>query len=253
MTVPVALSIAGSDPSGGAGIQADLGTFAAFGVRGATVVTALTAQNTEAVREIAAVEAGFVLRQLDAVLDELDVRAAKTGMLHRAEIVAALAERLLTRPVPHLVVDPVMVATSGAVLLDAAGVATLRDRLLPLATLVTPNLREAETLTGQPVADVAGMRAAARALVELGARAALVTGGHLEGDPVDVLFDGRTLTELGGRRVPVGRTHGTGCALSAAITAGLAHGRALGEAIEGAKRWLVHTLETGQKCGPASG
>jgi hydroxymethylpyrimidine/phosphomethylpyrimidine kinase len=242
VTVPVALSIAGSDPSGGAGIQADLATFAAFGVRGATVVTALTAQNTQGVSAIEAVSADFVVRQLDAVVDDLDVRAAKTGMLHRAAVVEALTERLRRRPLPFLVIDPVMVATTGAVLLEPAAVAVLRERLLPLATLVTPNLREAEVLTGRPVTDVAGMRAAARALVALGARAALVTGGHLAGDPVDVLWDGETLRELAGRRVRVERTHGTGCALSAAITAGLAHGRPLAEAVVAAKRWLADAL-----------
>jgi hydroxymethylpyrimidine/phosphomethylpyrimidine kinase len=249
VTVPVALSIAGSDPSGGAGIQADLATFAAFAVRGATVVTALTAQNTSGVRGIAAVAPEFVVLQLDAVLDDLDVRAAKTGMLHRAVVVEALAGRLRTRPLPHLVVDPVMVATSGDVLLEPAAVVLLRERLIPLATLVTPNLREAETLTGERVTDVAGMRAAARALVALGARAALVTGGHLSGDPVDVLYDGRTFQEFGGRRVPIGRTHGTGCALSAAVTAGLALGQPLDEAVEAAKRWMTRALETAPAVG----
>jgi hydroxymethylpyrimidine/phosphomethylpyrimidine kinase len=242
VTVPVALSIAGSDPSGGAGIQADLGTFAAFGVRGATVITALTAQNTAGVRDVAAVDAAFVVRQLDAVLDDLDVRAAKTGMLHRAEVVTAIAERLAARPLPALVIDPVVVATSGATLLEPAAVDLLRDRLLPLATLVTPNLREAAALTGRAVTDRAGMAAAARALVALGARAALVTGGHLAGEPVDVLCDGSTVREIPGRRVPVGATHGTGCALSAAVTAGLAQGRPLEEAIADAKRWLTRAL-----------
>ena len=249
MTVPVALSVAGSDPSGGAGIQADLATFAAFGVRGATVITALTAQNTTGVRGIAAVAPEFVVQQLDAVLDDLDVRAAKTGMLHRAAIVEALADRLRTRPVPHLVVDPVMFATSGDVLLEPAAVALVRDRLVPLATLVTPNLREAEALTGQPVSDLAGMRAAARALVALGARAALVTGGHLATDPVDVLYDGRTFRELAAPRVPVPRTHGTGCALSAAVTAGLALGQPLDEAVTAAKRWITRALATAPAIG----
>jgi hydroxymethylpyrimidine/phosphomethylpyrimidine kinase len=249
VTVPVALSIAGSDPSGGAGIQADLATFAAFGVRGATVVTALTAQNTEGVRAVAGVDPAFVVQQLDAVLDDLDVRAAKTGMLHRAAVVDVLVDRLRARRPPHLVVDPVVAATSGTALLDPAGVAALRDRLLPLASLVTPNLHEAETLTGRPVRDVAAMRDAARALVALGAGAALVTGGHLAGDPVDVLYDGSAFRELAAPRVGVGRTHGTGCALSAAVTAGLALGRPLGEAVAAAKRWVTRALETAPAIG----
>src|ERR1051326_2470384 len=152
--LPVALTIAGSYPSGGAGIQADLATFGAFGVHGASVVTALTAQNTRGVHGVTPVAPEFVRAQLDAVLDDLTVAAAKTGMLYGAENVRVVAERLGARPLPHLVVDPVMVSTSGDVLLDPAGMASLRDRLLPLATLVTPNLQEAEVLTGRPIRGV---------------------------------------------------------------------------------------------------
>jgi hydroxymethylpyrimidine/phosphomethylpyrimidine kinase len=238
----VALTIAGSDSSGGAGIQADLKTFAAFDVHGASVVTALTAQSTQAVRAVAAVAADFVGAQLDAVLDDLDVAAAKTGMLDRVEVVATVADRLRRRPVPHLVVDPVLVASTGATLLAPAGVDALRTLLLPLATLVTPNLREAETLTGRPVRDVAGMRDAARALVDAGARAALVTGGHLPGDPIDVLHDGRALHELPGVRHPGPSPHGTGCALSAAITARLARGDGLIAAVRTAKAWVADAI-----------
>ncbi len=165
ITGPVALTIAGSDPSGGAGIQADLRTFAAFGVHGASVLTALTAQDTRGVRAIAEVAPAFVAQQLDAVLDDLEVRAAKTGMLHRAPVIDAVVALLRARPLPHLVVDPVMVATSGDPLLEPEGIAALRARLLPLATLVTPNLHEAEVLTGHAVTTVAEMREAARELV----------------------------------------------------------------------------------------
>ena len=240
---PVALTIAGSDPSGGAGIQADLRTFAAFGVYGASVVTALTAQDTRRVRAIAEVTPAFVAEQLDAVLDDLEVRAAKTGMLHRAPVIDAVVARLRARPLPHLVVDPVMVATSGDPLLEPAGIAALRERLLPLATLVTPNLREAEVLTGRAVTTVAEMREAARALVALGARAALVKGGHLAGDAVDVLYDGRGFRELGAPRREGRRLHGTGCVLSAAITAGLARGNDLAEAVAEAKRHVTRAIE----------
>ena len=240
---PVALTIAGSDPSGGAGIQADLRTFAAFGVHGASVVTALTAQDTRRVRAIAEVAPAFVAQQLDAVLDDLEVRAAKTGMLHRARVIDAVVARLRARPLPHLVVDPVMVATSGDPLLEPEGIAALRERLLPLATLVTPNLREAEVLTGRAVTTVAEMREAARALVALGARAALVKGGHLAGDAVDVLYDGRGFRELGAPRREGRRLHGTGCVLSAAITASLARGNDLAEAVAEAKRHVTRAIE----------
>ena len=247
--LPVALTIAGSDPSGGAGIQADLATFGAFGVHGASVVTALTAQNTRGVHGVTPVAPEFVRAQLDAVLDDLTVAAAKTGMLYGAENVRVVAELLGARPLPHLVVDPVMVSTSGDVLLDPAGMASLRDRLLPLATLVTPNLHEAEVLTGRPVRQLADMREAARALVGLGARAALVTGGHLPGDAIDVLHDGHGLHELAASRVPASGVHGTGCALSAAITAELALGCAPADAIATAKRFVTGAIARARPVG----
>ena len=251
--MPVALTIAGSDSSGGAGLQADLLTFATFGVDGASVVTAVTAQNTTGVRAIEPVAPDVVAAQLDAVLDDLDVRAAKTGMLHRAAVVEVVAARLRARPVPALVVDPVSVSTSGALLLEPAALDVLRRSLLPLATLVTPNLHEAEALTGRPVPDVAAMHEAAHALVGLGARAALVTGGHLPGDAVDVLYDGTTVRELPAARIATRHTHGTGCALSAAITACLARGDALVAAVETAKRHVAQALATAPGLGRGAG
>ena len=239
--MPIALTIAGSDSSGGAGLQADLKTFAAFRVYGTSVVTALTAQSTRAVEAVADVDAGFVGRQLDAVFGDLSVDAAKTWMLARAAVIEVVAERLAARRVP-LVIDPVLVATSGHVLLEPEAVATLRRVLLPLATLVTPNLHEAEVLSGRRVADVAGMRDAARALVDLGARAAVVTGGHLPGAPVDVLCEGGVVHELSGERVGTGSRHGTGCTFSAAVTACLAHGDGVATAIDTAKRWVAAVL-----------
>jgi hydroxymethylpyrimidine/phosphomethylpyrimidine kinase len=249
VSVPVALSIAGSDPSGGAGIQADLKTFTVFGVYGLAVVTALTTQDTRGVHAIADVEAGVVARQLEAILDDLPVAAAKTGMLLRSAVVEAVAGGLKARPVPALVVDPVISATSGTRLLDPDAVTTLRHRLLPLAALVTPNLHEAAVLTGRRVQSVTDMRDAARALVDLGPRAALVTGGHLAGDAVDVLHDGHTLHELSAPRVPGPPPHGTGCALSAAITAGLARGHSLETAVAAAKRWIGHAIAGAQTLG----
>jgi hydroxymethylpyrimidine/phosphomethylpyrimidine kinase len=239
---PVVLTIAGSDPSGGAGLQADLKTFAAHGVYGASVVTALTAQDTRGVRALLEVDPAFVAAQLDAVRDDLDVAAGKTGMLLRPDVIETVAARLRARPLPHLVVDPVMIATSGDPLIEPVAAARLRDLLLPLATLVTPNLHEAAALTGRPVASQAQMRDAARALLDLGARAALVKGGHLEGAPIDVLHDGRALHELPGARVPGGPTHGTGCTLSAAIAARLARGEELVAAATAAKRWVARAI-----------
>jgi len=253
MTVPVGLTIAGSDSGGGAGIQADLKTFAAFGVYGASVLTALTAQNTCGVRAIADVDPDFVAQQIDAVLEDLDVRAAKTGMLWRSAVIAVVADRLRAHPLPHLVVDPVSVATSGNVLLEPAAVAWLRERLLPLATLVTPNLREAEVLTGRPVTCPDEMRDAARALVDLGARAALVKGGHLAGDALDLFYDGRSFRELSAPRIRTRSTHGTGCTLSAAVAAGLARGEGLEAAVAAAKRYVTRAIETAPQIGHGTG
>ncbi len=240
--VPIALTIAGSDSSGGAGIQADLKTFTAFAVYGASVITALTAQSTRGVDAVADVEPAFVARQLDAVLGDLAVAAAKTGMLWRTAVVEVIVERLRAHPLPALVVDPVMASSSGAELLEPAALTTLRARLLPLAALVTPNLHEAEVLTGRRVTDLSGMRDAARALVDLGARAALVTGVHLGGDPVDVLWDGRDDHEFPAARLGPESRHGTGCTLSAAVTAGLARGDDLVTAVAAAKRYVTRAI-----------
>ena len=238
---PVVLTIAGSDPSGGAGLQADLKTFATLGAYGAAVVTALTAQNTRGVQAIEPVTPAFVVRQLDSVLADLDVRAIKTGMLGRADVVEALAERLAGVPIP-IVVDPVLVATAGQPLTEAAALEPIRRRLLPCAALVTPNLAEAAALTGRAVSSPAEMRVAAQALVDLGARAALVKGGHLEDVALDVLHDGTAVHELAARRVP-GVFHGAGCTLSAAIAVGLAQGATLHAAVSEAKRYVMRTLE----------
>jgi hydroxymethylpyrimidine/phosphomethylpyrimidine kinase len=242
VTAPVALSIAGSDPSGGAGIQADLKTFAAFGVYGAAVIAALTAQSARVVSAVTAVDAGFVARQLEAVLEALPLATVKTGMLYRADVVAVVAGILNARRVGTLVVDPVLRATSGASLIEADAIPVLRERLLPLATLVTPNTDEAAALTRRPVHSVDDMAVAARALVDLGARSALVTGGHLPGDAVDVLCDADGVRDYRAARIGGGSPHGTGCALSAAIAAGLARGRALRDAVADAKDWLGRAI-----------
>jgi hydroxymethylpyrimidine/phosphomethylpyrimidine kinase len=241
VSVPIALTVAGSDPSGGAGIQADLKTFAAFDVYGAAVLTCATAQNTTRVFATGELPVELVAAQLDAVLDDLAVGALKTGMLGRAAIVEVVAARLATRAIP-VVVDPVMVATSGDALLTPDGVAALRARLLPLARLVTPNLDEAAVLGGRPVRTLAEMRDAARAIAALGPRAVLVKGGHLAGAACDVLLDGDDLHDLAAERVDVGPLHGSGCTLSAAICAGLARGDALVDAVTIAKRFVHEAI-----------
>jgi hydroxymethylpyrimidine/phosphomethylpyrimidine kinase len=249
----VALTIAGSDSSGGAGIQADLKTFTAFGVFGASAITALTAQNTVGVRSVADLEPGFVAAQIDAVMDDLPVAAAKTGMLSSAEIIDAVAQRVRERQIPNLVVDPVMVAASGDLLLAPSAVAAMREHMFPLAVLVTPNLSETEILLGrEKVANLDAMRKAARDLVHLGARAALITGGALEGaEAVDILFDGREIHQFTGpRRGP--RAHGAGCTLSAAIAACLARGDSMVDAIGAAKSYVSRAIEQSPPFGHGS-
>ena len=253
---PIALTIAGSDSSGGAGIQADLKTFSAFGVYGASVITALTAQNTRGVQGVETVSAAFVALQMDSVLSDLDVGAIKTGMLANAEIVTAVAGVLgdgWSRP---LVVDPVMVATSGDVLLAPAAVGALKHRLLPLATLVTPNLAEAAILLGGAEAkSEAEAVAQAKALREAGCRAVLLKGGHGPGDTaVDILVDDAGGVERFARpRIATPHSHGTGCSLSAAIAALLAGGASLKGAVDRAKDFVWHGLQHGLALGVGHG
>ncbi|HSR57090.1 MAG TPA: bifunctional hydroxymethylpyrimidine kinase/phosphomethylpyrimidine kinase [Candidatus Binataceae bacterium] len=249
---PVALTIAGSDSSGGAGIQADLKTFAAFGVFGTSVITALTAQNTVGVRAIANLEPEFIAAQIDAVADDMPIAAAKTGMLSRAAVVEAVAVGIRAHRIANLVVDPVMVAASGDVLLERDAIAMLRRELFPFATVITPNLQEAELLCGGSIRTVESMREAARKLVSLGVRAALVTGGALEGDAVDVLYDGAELRDFREKRVPIGRAHGAGCTLSAAIAAALARGLGLIDAITLAKKFVTRAMATAPALGKGS-
>ena len=253
--VPIALTIAGSDSSGGAGIQADLKTFTAFGVYGASVITALTAQNTRGVHGVEEVSPGFVAAQMDAVLGDLDVRAIKTGMLASADIVNVVASKLKRgAPIP-LVVDPVMIATSGDALIAPDAVETVRRVLVPLATLITPNLPEAACLleTAGASSD-AEIVAQAEALHALGCRAVLIKGGHGVGDTaVDYLYDGRQLQRFALPRVDTRHTHGTGCTLSAAIAALLARGASLDEAVERAKSFVWQGLQAGRGLGVGHG
>jgi len=253
--VRVALTIAGSDSGGGAGIQADLRTFAAHGLHGASAITAVTAQNTVSVVDYVALEPRMVVAQIDAVASDMTVSAVKTGMLANRLIVEAVAEVLARRRLPHLVVDPVMVAKSGDRLLDAGAEAEAAylERLFPLAEIVTPNLAEAEALLRRRVRSVEEMGRAARDLRALGPRAVLVKGGHLDGDPVDVFFDGERMEELPGPRIATRHTHGTGCTLSAAIAARLALDEDLREAVRGAKAYLTEALRGAYALGRGAG
>jgi hydroxymethylpyrimidine/phosphomethylpyrimidine kinase len=250
----VALTIAGSDSGGGAGLQADLRTFAAHGLHGASAVTAVTAQNSVAVVDFVALEPRMVVAQIEAVVSDMPVAAVKTGMLATAGIVAAVAEAAARLRLPHLVVDPVMVAKSGARLLEPAAEAAYRERLLPLAEVLTPNLPEAEALLGRPVRTLADMREAARALhLRFGPRAVVVKGGHLEGEAVDVFWDGERLAELTAPRIDTPHTHGTGCTYSAAIAARLALGEELLEAVRGAKAYLTEAIRGAYAAGRGHG
>ena len=242
--VPIAVSIAGSDSSGGAGIQADIKTFSALGTYGASVITALTAQNTLGVSAIHEVPAGFVTQEIDAVYSDLDVAATKIGMLSKTEVVEAVAEGLRRWQARNVVLDPVMIASAGRRLLAPDAVEALRVGLLPLTHLVTPNLPEAAALTGgAPAGGEAEMARQGEALLRLGARAVLVKGGHSGGETsVDILVDAQGVTRFSAPRIATRNTHGTGCTLSAAIAACLAKGADLREAVAMAKRYLTAAL-----------
>ena len=248
-----ALTIAGSDSGGGAGIQADLKTFAAHGVFGMSAITAVTAQNTLTVTASLALEPELVAAQIDAVALDLPVHAVKVGMLATAAIVEAVAAALVRHHLGPVVLDPVMVAKGGARLLDDDAVEALRTRLLPLATIVTPNAPEAGVLTGRPVTTLAEQRAAAVELVRLGAAAALVKGGHLNGPATDVLAMDDSVVELSSERIPSRHTHGTGCTLSAAIAARLATGESLRAAVEHAKAYVTRAIEQAPGLGRGHG
>jgi len=249
MTTPIALTIAGSDSSGGAGIQADFKTFAAFGVYGASVITALTAQNTQGVRAIHSVPAAFVTAQMDAVFDDLDVKAVKIGMVAQLATIAAIAAALSRVRPAHVVLDPVMVASSGDRLLPSDAVSALLRDLFPLASLVTPNLPEAAALLGEPIAtDAAAITHQGRRLMALGAQAVLIKGGHGQGaESIDYLFRGDDVIALAAPRIPTKNTHGTGCSLSSAIAAGLAKGETLETAVRNAKAWITQAISAADR------
>ncbi len=253
--VAVALTIAGSDPSGGAGIQADLKTFHQRGVYGMSVITLLTVQNTVEVSAVEVLPPKMVISQLRAILDDIPPAAAKTGALGSTEVIEAVAEMAASFKFP-LVVDPVMISKHGASLLAEESRGALVDRLIPKAFLVTPNLHEASLLAGVSVTGPDSMEEAARRIEALGARAVLVKGGHLAQEAVDVLYYEGQFRHYAAPRSNTRHTHGTGCTYSAAITAELAKGRPLPEAVSAAKRFITRAIETnpglGHGCGPVN-
>ncbi len=251
-----AMTIAGSDSGGGAGIQADLKTFAAHGVFGTSAITALTAQNTRGVLGVFPVTPEFVALQIDAIAVDIGSDAVKTGMLANAAIIEVVAERLRRHHLGPLVVDPVMVAKGGDRLLEPQARDALLSLLVPLAAVVTPNLPEAEALCGFPVGDLEGMRRAARAIHDLGARCVVVKGGHLEGSAaksVDVFFDGNDFQELSAERVATRSTHGTGCTFASAVAARLALGDAPAEAVREAKQYVTRIIRASASLGIGGG
>jgi hydroxymethylpyrimidine/phosphomethylpyrimidine kinase len=249
MTTPVALTIAGSDSSGGAGIQADLKTFAALGVYGASVITALTAQNTLRVSGIHHVPAEFVTAQISAVFSDLAVGAVKIGMVAQLATIDAIAAGLKRWSPKHVVLDPVMVATSGDRLLAADAIAALCAKLIPFASVITPNLPEAAALLDEPVAaSEAAIEDQGKRLLAMGCRAVLIKGGHGQGaETIDYLFDANGTIALAAPRITTQNTHGTGCSLSSAIAAGLAKGEGLETAVRNAKVWISAAISAADR------
>ena len=247
------LIVAGSDSSGGAGIQADLKTASTLGVYGMTAITALTAQNTEGVFGVVDVDPEFVALQMRVCFDDVGCDAIKTGMLSNSGIIGAVADEISRHPGIPLVVDPVMVSKSGNALLDPQAVSSLKEKLLPLAAVVTPNLDEAGALAGREVAGLDEMKEAARLIHGFGAQSVVVKGGHLEGEAVDVLFDGRHFVEFPQARVATRNSHGTGCIFASAVAAGLAKGKTLRESVALAKEFVTAAIREGLPLGHGHG
>jgi len=249
-----ALTIAGSDSSGGAGIQADIKTFQAHGVFAMSAITAVTVQNTQGVYAIQAMDPEIVRGQIECLFADIEIHAVKIGMVASVPLIETIARSLGARIGPPSVLDPVMISKSGYPLLEKDARAALITHLFPLAEVVTPNLHEAEALTGQRVSGLADMREAAQRIQDLGARKVVVKGGHLAADAIDILYDGREFKELKGRRIQTGNTHGTGCTFSSAVAANLALGQDFFEAVTRAKAYITgaiaHALALGKGHGP---
>lgn len=251
-----ALTIAGSDSSGGAGIQADLKTFAANGVYGMSVITAVTAQNTQGVLAVEDISIGVVQKQLEAVFEDIGVDAVKIGMVSNSDTINTICNHLQKYSTVNIVVDPVMVSKSGYHLLQPEAIGVLIEKLLPLATIVTPNIPEAELIAGMKIKDFKDMETAAALIRKLGPKNVLLKGGHLPDQATDILFDGEQYQYFKGERIPTRHTHGTGCTLSAAIAANLAKGLKIPSAIKEAKDYLTtaiaHSLAIGKGVGPTN-
>jgi len=239
-----ALTIAGSDSGAGAGIQADLKTFAALGVYGTSAITAITAQNTVGVTQVLALNPKLVGAQIDAIIDDIGAHALKTGMLANAAIIDLVAKKIAVHRLKNIVVDPVMVATSGDLLIQKNAVAALRRKLIPLAIVVTPNIAEAEELTSMKLLTAADIEEAAKRIVKMGARSVVIKGGHLKGPAIDLFYDGKKYIELTAPRLRTKNTHGTGCTFSAAIAAYLAKGEKLDSAVALAKKFITRAIQS---------
>ena len=251
--IPKAMTIAGSDSGGGAGIQADLKTFAALGVYGTSVLTAVTAQNTVGITAVHEVPTQVIAAQIEAVITDIGADAVKTGMLASVDIIECVAEELERHRVPWLVVDPVMVAKSGDTLLHQGAIQTLISRLLPLASVVTPNIPEAEALTGLTITSLESMRQAAEHISAKGAGAVVVKGGHLPGPATDLFYDGTGFQEFTAARIDTRNTHGTGCTFASAIAAGLARGMKVADAVALAKEYVTEAIRRSFTVGRGNG
>ena len=256
MKIPRVLIIAGSDSGGGAGIQADIKTVSALGAFGMTAITALTAQNTTGVFGVLEIDPKFVVLQIDACISDIGCDAVKTGMLSSTEIIDTVADVISRRKLAPLVVDPVMIAKSGAPLLRSDAVEALKAKLLPLATVATPNLHEAKALTGREIKTLAQMKEAAQVIRDLGPENVVIKGGHLPEVATDVLYDGREFVEFRGEHIDTKNTHGTGCIFASAIAAGLAKGKTVRESVATAKEFITAairgSLAIGKGYGPAN-
>lgn len=251
--IPVAMTIAGSDSGGGAGVQADLKTFSALGVFGASTLTAITAQNTVAVTAVHEIPTDVIAAQIEAVVSDIGVDAVKTGMLSSSSIVEVVARELERHEIQNLVVDPVMVAKSGDPLLKEEAVESMRTSLVPLAALVTPNIPEAEALTGLEIRTDEDMREAARQILSMGARAVVIKGGHRDGPATDLLYDGTEFREFTSERFDTVNTHGTGCTFASASAAGLAQGKSVVESVAQAKEYVTEAIRSSYPLGRGHG
>ena len=250
---PVAMTIAGSDSGGGAGIQADLKTFSALGVFGTSTLTAITAQNTVGVTAVHEIPTDVIAAQIDAVVTDIGADAVKTGMLSSPEIVATVADAVRRHGIANLVVDPVMVAKSGDRLLRAEAIATICNELIPLAKVVTPNIPEAEDLTGRSIESDDDARQAAQAIIDMGAKSVVIKGGHRDGPPTDILYDGAEFIEFTAERIPSTSTHGTGCTFASAVAAGLAHDLDTPTAVKQAKEYVTAAISAAYPIGQGHG